>query len=367
MKRICTFLLIPAILLSLVFVVLGTGDKDPTMTLSYLEDVLTPQLEEALEKTAKNQLNQTYQSSFIQLSQLIGAHNLDNLKAQTQLKTHSGDMVLKKGDVLTLASGAKVLYRSGQILTNTSNLIDVSTGVKQPSNKFLQANTLYMMGFSDSVGLSISSEIATLHVDGAYTLAPSNHVDYQSLGDGLHAMGLFKGTNYGYSLDTGVTRAQGLVMFLRILGMEEAALNYTGTSPFQDVPASHWADPYISYAHEKGLTSGISATLFAPDSPITAQHYTTFLMRALQYEEGTDFSYVTALTDVVELGLFNSAEMKLTNTFLRSDMVYLSYYALFAMDQGSDTMLFNQLISQGVLTKDTLTDGICKVVGTRVS
>ena len=60
--------------------------------------------------------------------------------------------------------------------------------------------------------------------------------------DALAALGLFRGTENGYELDRAPTRAEALVMLIRLLGREEEALAYDGDCPLADV-AGRWMAP----------------------------------------------------------------------------------------------------------------------------
>ena len=79
-------------------------------------------------------------------------------------------------------------------------------------------------------------------------------LDYNALADALKQMGLFQGTGTaygsGYDLEQAPNRIVGLVMFLRLIGEEGAALSSTAANPFADTPA--WCDRYVAYAYEKG-------------------------------------------------------------------------------------------------------------------
>ena len=72
-------------------------------------------------------------------------------------------------------------------------------------------------------------------------------LDYNALADALKQMGLFQGTGTaygsGYDLEQAPTRIVGLVMFLRLIGEEGAALSSTAANPFADTPA--WCDRYV--------------------------------------------------------------------------------------------------------------------------
>lgn len=347
----------------------GGDANDPVVTRSYLTNVLKPELTTQYKKLADKGLSATYYRQFGQLTDSIGSYRLRQLRADTAAKLAQGTLLLKKGDVLTLAPGAKLLLQSGGITADTASLIDVTNGVSVAKNTALKPNIRYMMGDGESGRLLIGTDTCEMQVSGVYTLAASAATDYGSMAQALQTMGLFQGTGTGFSLESGATRAQGLVMFLRILGLEQQALSYTGTIPFTDVPQSHWAYRYVAYAYNKGLTSGTAATRFSPDAAITCQHYATFLLRALHFAEGTDFTYATAIADSSKLGLFSQAEMNSLSKggFQRFKMVYLSYYGLFGVDQQTGGMLMQTLVAGGAVKEASLYDGLCKIYGTRIS
>lgn len=370
MKRIWIVVLTLALAVTMVSPAFSAGGDatDPVVTLSYLNDVLKPELMKQYRQLAAKNLTQTYAAQFSRLVDSVGAYRLRQQRASVVAQRAQGAVMLKKGDVLTPAPGCKVALKSGKLLIDNTGTVDVTTGIRAAKGTDLKPRLLYMM--SDAVGgLQVTSDTAELHVDGVYTLAASTATDYGSMALALSEMGLLQGTGTGYALDSTATRAQGLVMFLRILGLEQEALAYTGTSPFTDVPKSDWAYKYVAYASSNGLTAGTSATKFSPNAAITAQHYVTFLLRALHYGEGNQFTYDTALTDVSKLGLFSQKEMSTLSAgqFLRSKMVYLSFYGLFGVDQQSDVMLLTRLVRTGAVREVSFTDGICKLYGTRIS
>lgn len=346
------------------------GDQsDPVVSLSYLESVLRPQLKQEIDAMAQQSMEETYRDSFCTLTESIADYNLKALQASTADKSANGTLLLKKGDELALPPGTQVLVHSGLVNVNTDALIDVSRGEPVAKDAVLEKEVLYMKGDSALGGLVISSDTAELYVNGIYRLTASAAVDYGSMAQALNIMGLFKGTGTSFDLESSATRVQGLVMFLRILGEEDAALSYTGAHPFTDIPKSHWAYKYVAYAYSKGYTTGTSASLFTPNSSMTAQQYLTFVLRALSYKEGAAFTYQTAVADAASLGLFSQAELTAITkgAFLRSQMVYLSYYSLYGIDQASHTMLLNKLIDAGAIDRTDAYDAICQVNGRRIA
>ena len=369
MKKLTALLLALTLSVLLCFSAFGAGGEaaDPAVTQSYLEQVWLPELMESARTMTRGSLNESAGAAFRQLAEEVAERQNEasrNLLSRRQQRF--GRMTLKSGDVLYPAPGCRVTVFLGT-LSGESALIDVTDGV--PCRQTLTLQHLYMQSDEVSGGLTVLSEHAEVWLCGLCSLRLSDGLDSGSLADGLAAMGLFRGTTEGYNLDRGATRAQGLVMFLRLLGAEEAALKCTDPVPFTDVPAESWFFPYVSYAYKLGLTNGVSATLFNPNAPITAQHYITFLMRALHYEEGTSFTWNTVLSDCVTAGLFRQSEISYctSGAFLRSRMVYLSWYALFCEDQTTRKLLVDCLIERGTVSAEAVCTGIAKTRSIRLA
>ncbi len=176
----------------------------------------------------------------------------------------------------------------------------------------------------------------------------------ESLADDLYVLGLFKGVTQGneygqpvdYDLDRAPTRTEALVMLIRTLGVEQEALSGTWKHPFTDV--AKWADPYVGYAYEKGLTKGVSATAFGTDNASCVQ-YVTFMLRALGYDDAAgdfkwDDPYELAWSCQILPGIVD------THNFLRADAVIISYAALAAKLKGSEDALATKLMAAGVFS-----------------
>ncbi len=372
MKRAVCLLLVLLLAVSVLFVPAGAapGDEsDPVVSLSYLNSIYRPALLDQLHADAERSLTAVYNANFLSLAEAVGAVNRQQKVSDAGARRTDGTLLVKSGDVLTLLPGTKVMPLSGTITSNSEHLINVSAGVRVASGAKLAAKTLYMKDDSASGGLTVTSETAALVVIGPYTLAYSSATDFASRADALNELGLFLGYSTGYELEITATRVHGLVVFIRIMGLEDEALAYTGSHPFTDVPPSHWAYRYVAYAYHLGVTNGTTATTFSPNTPISAKNYIAFMMRALHYEEGTQFNYSTILTDCVSLGLYTRAEVsRLTSgAFTRGRMVYLSYYSLFCTDQQNGQMLLANLISDGTVTQAAADRAVCRVVGTRIT
>lgn len=174
---------------------------------------------------------------------------------------------------------------------------------------------------------------------------------YDHCADALNEMGLFNGTANGYELDRAPTRAEAAAMLVRLLGAEDEAQALTYDAPFTDL--ADWQKPYVQYLYEKGLTSGVSETSYAPDNLCTAQMYSTFLLRALGYSDANgDFTYAAAIGKAEEIGLVNTANCNQSN-FLRDHVAAMSYTALsIAPKDGSADSLLEKLVAEDAIAAD---------------
>ena len=169
--------------------------------------------------------------------------------------------------------------------------------------------------------------------------------------DKLVSLNLFQGTDKGYELDNNPTRIQGLVMLIRLLGLEDEALAHDENSPFTDLG---WGKNYVAYAYDNGLTQGTGDTTFSPNDALDAKSYVTFLLRALNYDDAAgDFTWKEALSFAASCGMMTAdAAEKLSGvTINRGDMVDLSYAALTCKQADSAETLAERLCADGVFTR----------------
>jgi len=151
----------------------------------------------------------------------------------------------------------------------------------------------------------------------------------------LQQFGLLRGVgtnadgSTNFDLCRRATRAEGLVMLLRLLGKEEEVLAGDWSHPFSD---GGWADQYIGYAYETGLTKGRGDGTFGSGDTITAQQYMTFLLRALEYDDNGGALYDDALATAEQLGFIHrnadSPYDVCVDDFWRADMVVASLRCL---------------------------------------
>ncbi len=356
MKKPAVILLAAAILVSGA-AVCAAGET--LISKSYLSDTYLPEVEKQMTQRVEEGTEETYQSALAALEQ----------KQQNYLALAGGeqsyapaltDLRFKKGDVVTLTAGSGgMLLAGGVSLSYTGGgVIDVTAGQAVTSGSALSLRHRYVAGEGTTASLTVTSDTAVLSVEGYYSAALSNSVDYNALADALYALGLFQGsgTAYGsgYDLEVASTRIMGVVMFLRLIGEEQAALASTAVNPFVDTPA--WCDRYVAYAYAKGYTNGIGTNAagqlcFAPDRKISAEEYMTLILRALGYTDSgaaPDFTWDTAISKSVAWGVLTAGEqaMLTQSEFLRAQIVYLSYFSLNA-SMKSGGVLLERTVSSG--------------------
>ena len=163
----------------------------------------------------------------------------------------------------------------------------------------------------------------------------------------LYDLGLFKGTDKGFALEKSMTRAEASVMLTRLLGAEKTALAGNWKHPFTDVP--RWADKYVGWLYQNGLTKGVSATLYGSQRNVTCDQYCIFLTRA---HLDADSYQGTAFVD--------NDEVRQTDEegFIRGDAVSLSARLLstnYAKNgDESGRSVAKKLIDDGVFTGEQL-------------
>lgn len=174
-----------------------------------------------------------------------------------------------------------------------------------------------------------------------------------ALAQQLNQLGLFRGAgtnadgSVNYDLDRQPNRAEAITMLIRALGAGDQE-GTTKQHPYQDVPT--WANGAVSYARKYDLTRGISATEFGAKSPVTTAMYLTFMLRALGYQDGTDFVWNSPWETAVQAGILPAQADWATLT--RGELVEITAAALFAQHKTTGQPLWERLVSSGAFTAE---------------
>lgn len=361
MKKAATILLAAAILLGVYgAVAVGGSSTDPLISKSYIDNTYIPGALEQTGEVVDTLGRDTYGSAAEKLGELAGGY-MAKAGGEGSTKTFC-ERRFKRGDRVRMDTGSGAVLLAGEmgVTFEAGVVIDVTAGKTVASGAAMEPNHYYLAGEETVCTFTVLSETAVLAPQGYYTLSASGEVDYNELADALRGLGMFRGSTTsfgsGYELELPPTRIQGLIMFLRLIGEEEAALAYSGPVPFTDVP--DWCKCYVGYAVEKGYAKGYPNGTFGTLEGLTGQQYITFLLRVLGYRdsgEAPDFDYGQAIAQAGELGVVTAGEQELLNAprFLRSEMVYFSYYTLLTGPKDGDDALLAYLVEAGVVDWDT--------------
>lgn len=360
--------------------VLAAGTAaDPLVSRSYLETVFTTPLKTYLntaldaaratldskmqgiqttaEAYAREQVARAYADT-LGAAVLARAEELTNGLSQTALTAGMTQRSLKKGDQVTGPAGACVIFISGAgkvIGPAGSQLINITAGGIRKPGPAIRTGILYMMTADDGSGIEVTSDTAVVLVkDGARA---GYEICYTAYADALNLLGLFRGTGSGYELERSPGRVEALVMLIRLLGEESAALAGDAVTPFLDL--NIWAEgkQYVAYGYRMRYTNGTGATTFGPNLESDLTQYLTFVLRALGYQDGVDFVWNTTSRDLAQrLGLLTAQELAaIDRDGLRRDHVaLLSWRALSCPLKDGTGVLSDRLVANGCFTRAQL-------------
>lgn len=118
--------------------------------------------------------------------------------------------------------------------------------------------------------------VMTMFASAAIKTDLSKYVDGESFTEAqkdalalVNAVGIINGVGENEIGTASLTRAQlAVVLYAMKNGTTDGAAKY-GAPVFTDVPATHWAAGYVSWAALTDVVKGVSATSYAPDTKVT--------------------------------------------------------------------------------------------------
>jgi hypothetical protein len=319
----------------------GGSSSDPLAALSYLTGTFHSYI--------MGKVDSKLDASDAAITSAAAGQGASSSSAAVQLR-------LKSGDSAACSTGTEFCVLAGTVAASFSSgaVVDVTTGSELAGGGTLTPMHQYLVAENTSASFAVSGSTAVVEYSGKAAISYSSAPDMNAMAAALKSLGLFRGNGVGYgsgySLETAPTRTEALVMLIRLLGEEDKALACTDSHPFSDVAG--WADRYVAYAYSKGYTNGVSRTKFGGSSTASAAMYAEFVMRALGYSDTSHRDISTTLSNALADGVINKAEYaRLTSgTFLRSEVVYLSYYALTTELKNGGGTLEQSLEAGGVFT-----------------
>ena len=332
----------------------GGDSSDPLISLSYLQGTFR----DKVDRSVDNKLDTSDKVAYAQAeSALRAAISAAEANVGGNVADTFTERRLKQGDILSGATGLQVIVLAGNVTAQFSSgaVVDVTAGSEIQSGAALTANHRYLVAEDTSAQFTVAGKTAVVSYCGPFALTLSSTADYPAMASSLKTLGLFRGSDTaygeGFDLEKAPTRMEALIMLIRLLGEEKEALSCTASFPFTDIP--DWAEPYAAYGYSKGHTNGVGPTEFGTWMSASAEMYTEFLLRALRYSSTAQTDISTAPERAQAAGVLTAGEVSAlrAQTFLRADVVYLSYYALETNVSGG-TALSDTLVARGVFTAD---------------
>ena len=169
---------------------------------------------------------------------------------------------------------------------------------------------LTMVPAAGAVGVNAGTEETLVPLDSK--IAAGAELSQEDAALRLYYLGMLNGTgtnmNGGidFALGKGLTRVESAVLAVRMMGMEEQALQMKCAHPFYDVP--EWASAYVGYLYSVGLLDdlldGVFGPMFEPNFAETPERFMSYMLYSLGYrmKEG-DYSYLNAAEHGRKIGI----------------------------------------------------------------
>ena len=180
----------------------------------------------------------------------------------------------------------------------------------------------------------------------------------------LSALDIMTGDENGnLNLSAPVTRAEFVKMLMAASPISVGDVTYV--SPYPDVPASHWAAPYVEAAVAAGYVTGYLDGTFRPANTITLAEGVVMALRLLGYTNA-DFSGSFPAGQMAmykTLDLDEGITIGQNDTMTRQDAMYLFYNLLTAPTRTTGQPYLSSVLGYG-LTADGEVDALALLNGT---
>ena len=202
----------------------------------------------------------------------------------------------------------------------------------------------------------------------AFAAADEQTYTYSAEAQKLNDLGLYNGiskTEFNPDLGTKLNRETGIVLLLRIFGLNKEADAMTAEdvtaalASFTDASSiSDWAKNSVAYAVKNGITKGNSATTFGAKADLTANQYSTFIMRQLGYADVdyTKGAEMLAAVDGSKVPAIDSAD----SVIIKDTLCGISFGTLTAKDKDGvsviDSLIADKLVTAEQVAKAGLVE-----------
>ncbi|WP_235964317.1 S-layer homology domain-containing protein [Pseudoflavonifractor gallinarum] len=179
------------------------------------------------------------------------------------------------------------------------------------------------LGIIGVVGLSLPAQAAGFSDIGDADVSEAVSV--------LSSLGIVSGYSDGtFRPSETLTRAQFATLAVLAEGHGDQVAESAYRTLFSDLPASHWAAPYVNLAQSEGLISGYGNGRFGPDDPVTIGQAVTIVLRLMGYgeEDVAPFWPQDYLSKGADLGLLEGVRPQADAAMTRGEAALLLYAML---------------------------------------
>lgn len=158
--------------------------------------------------------------------------------------------------------------------------------------------------------------------------------------------------------DALVSRAECTKIAVAASTYRNSVATLSKTSPFKDVPHTHWSSPYVSVGVKNGLCTGYLDATFRPQNTVLYEEAATMFLRVLGYtNEDFGASWPDGQLGIAKnIGLLDNIEKTAGQTLSRRDVATMVYNTLNAKQKGSQSTYlstFNRAIIDDVVLIST--------------
>ena len=166
----------------------------------------------------------------------------------------------------------------------------------------------------------------------------------------LNLLDIMRGTEKGLELEREVTRAEAVVLLMRIHPEMTGAIGLPKPR-FNDMDG-HWAYKEVTYANVLGLTVGTGNGEFTPERTVSGREFAKMTLSLLGYKDITiENAYDKAVDAQLLLNNFSKKVVFENKVLTRSDVARICHGALFSKTN-EGIMLKEKLCETGKFTKE---------------
>lgn len=191
--------------------------------------------------------------------------------------------------------------------------------------------------------------LLTLTVVAASTILPQAEIpilaEHSAEASGLNKLGILLGTGNGFELDRSITRAEAVVLLMRLHPENTGAIGMP--SPEFDDMYDHWAYKEVTVAKKLGLVAGTSDNTFTPDRTVSGREFAKMTLSLLGYTDITiENAYQLGLDHDLLVNNFTLSVVYDDRELMRGDAARICWSALVAKSADGN-LLYRKLIEAG--------------------